>query len=55
MKYGPNKINIRLFTKEMGWVCGKGIELNPLGSNIEFHKWYSFVNAEILIEYSLPT
>jgi hypothetical protein len=27
MEYGLNKINIKLFTQEVGWLGGKGIEL----------------------------
>jgi hypothetical protein len=55
MKYGPNKINNRLFTQQAGWLCDKAIELHSLGPKIKLHKWYSFVNDEILIEYSLLT
>jgi hypothetical protein len=29
MKYGLNKINIRLFTQQVRWLGGKGIELHP--------------------------
>jgi hypothetical protein len=28
MKYGVNRINIRLFT-QVGWLGGKGVELHP--------------------------
>jgi hypothetical protein len=35
MKYGLNKINSKLFTQQLGWLCGKRVELHPLvqGSN----------------------
>ncbi len=35
MKYGINKIKIRLFTQQVGWLGGKGVELHPWvqGSN----------------------
>jgi hypothetical protein len=32
MKYGLNKINIILFTQQVGWLDGKGIQFHPWGS-----------------------
>ncbi len=29
MKYGLNKINIKLFTQQAAWVGGKGVKLHP--------------------------
>jgi hypothetical protein len=31
MKYGVNKINIKLFTQQVWWLDDKGIELHPWG------------------------
>jgi hypothetical protein len=36
MKYGLSKINIRLFTQQVGWLGGKGVELYPWGPRINF-------------------
>jgi hypothetical protein len=35
MKYGLNKINNKLFTEQLGWLCGKRVEFHPFvqGSN----------------------
>jgi hypothetical protein len=41
MKYGLNRINIRLFTQQVGWFNGKGFELHPLDSKIYVNKWHS--------------
>jgi hypothetical protein len=41
MKCGLNRIKIKLFTQQMGWLDGKEVELHPWGPNIKFHKWYS--------------
>jgi len=41
MKYGLNKINIRLFTQQVGRLGDKGIELHPRGLKIKFHKWHA--------------
>jgi len=32
MKYGLNRINIRLFKQPMGWLGGKGVEFHPWGT-----------------------
>ncbi len=40
MKYGINKINIRFFTQQVGWLGGKRVKLHPWGSRIKFHKCY---------------
>jgi hypothetical protein len=29
MKLGLNRINVRLFTQQVGWFGGKGVELHP--------------------------
>jgi hypothetical protein len=58
MKCGLNKINIKLFTQQMGWLGGKRIELHPWGPRIKLHKWHSLtivVNNKILTKYSLAT
>jgi hypothetical protein len=38
MKYGLNKINIRLFTQQVGWLGDNGIEFHPWGSRIKLDK-----------------
>ncbi len=40
MKYGLNKINIRLFTQQVGWLGGKKVEFHPWGPRIKLHKWH---------------
>jgi hypothetical protein len=32
MKYGLNKINTKLFTEQVKWLGGKGIQFHPWGS-----------------------
>jgi hypothetical protein len=39
MKYGLNRIRIRLFTKQVQWHGEKAVELHLCGPNIKFHKW----------------
>jgi hypothetical protein len=29
MKYSINKINIKLFMQQVGWLGGKGVEFHP--------------------------
>jgi len=41
MKCGLNKINIRLFTQQVGWFGCKGIEHNPWGPRFKLHKSHS--------------
>jgi hypothetical protein len=42
MKYGLNRINIRLFTQQVGWqLGGKGVELHPWGPKVKLHKWHA--------------
>jgi hypothetical protein len=38
MKYGVNKINIRMFIQQAGWLGGKRVELYPWGPMIKLHK-----------------
>jgi hypothetical protein len=38
MKYDVNRINIRIFTQQVGWPSGKGIELHHYNPKIKFHK-----------------
>jgi hypothetical protein len=38
MKYNPNKINIRLFTQQMGLLGGKRVEFHPRGPRIKLQK-----------------
>jgi hypothetical protein len=42
MEYGLNKINIRLFTQEVGWLGCKGIELHILGPRNKLHMWICY-------------
>jgi hypothetical protein len=41
MKYGLNKIKIKLFTQQIKWCGGKGVELHPYSPRIKFHKSHS--------------
>jgi hypothetical protein len=59
MKYGLNRINIRLFTLQVVWCGGKGIKLHPCGSRIKFHKCYALWSTldywqNILCLFRLP-
>jgi hypothetical protein len=38
MKYGFNRINIRLFTQQVRWLGGKEVEFHPWGPKIKLHK-----------------
>jgi hypothetical protein len=38
MKYGLNIMKIRLFTQQVGWLDGKGVEFHPWGPRIKLHK-----------------
>jgi hypothetical protein len=40
MKYGVNRINIGLFTKQVWWLGNKGVELHLWGPRIKLHKWH---------------
>jgi hypothetical protein len=41
MKYNiVNKINIKLFIEQVGWLGGKGFEFHPWDSMIKFHEWH---------------
>ncbi len=56
MKYGINRINIRLFSQQAEWLGGKRVELHPWGSkNQTLQMTYVVVKIGILIEYSTPT
>ncbi len=56
MKYGLNRINIRLFTQEMGWLGGKGVQFHLLTTKDQtLQMTFIRVNARILIKYFLPT
>jgi hypothetical protein len=56
MKHGINKINIKLFTQQVGWLNGKGIEFPSLGSKDQTSQMtFIMVNIGILIEYCVPT
>jgi len=56
MKYGLNKINIRLFIEQVGWLGGNGVEFRPWGSKDQTSQMTCVVvNIGILIEYSIPT
>jgi hypothetical protein len=54
MKYGLNKIKIKLFTQQMGWLGGKGA--SSLKSKDQISQMTCIVfNIGILIKYSIPT
>jgi hypothetical protein len=38
MKCDLNKIKIKSFTQQMGWLGGKGVEFHPWGPRIKLHK-----------------
>jgi hypothetical protein len=56
MKYCLNIIKSKLFTQQVGWFGGKGVELHlwALKSNFTNEK-YVVVNIGILIKYFIPT
>ncbi len=50
MKYGLNKINTKLFTQQVGWHGGKGVEFHHWGPRIKLQKWHSLL---LMIKYWL--
>jgi hypothetical protein len=51
-----NKINIRLFTQQVQWLGGNGIELQTWESKDQtIQMTCVVVNVGILIEYFIPT
>jgi len=38
MKYGVNRIKIKLFTQQLKWLGGEQIELHPWGPLIKLHE-----------------
>jgi hypothetical protein len=38
MKYGVNRINIKLFTEQVGWLGGKAVEFHLWGPRVKLHK-----------------
>jgi hypothetical protein len=54
MKYGVNKINTNLFTQQMGWLSGKGIQFHPWVQGSNFTNDIFVVNNGILTKYSIP-
>jgi hypothetical protein len=57
MKYDVNRINIKLFTQQVGWLDDKGIEFHPwapFGSKDQTSQMtFIVVNNGILIKYFL--
>jgi len=41
MEYDLNKINIKLFTQEVGWLGGKGIKHHTWDPRNKLHMWHS--------------
>jgi len=37
MRYGLNKINIRLFIQQVRWLSRKEVEFHPWGANIKLY------------------
>jgi len=51
MKYGFSRINIRLFTQQVGWLGSKKIEFHPWGPKNQTSQMTCIVvNIEILTE-----
>jgi hypothetical protein len=45
MKYSLNKISIKLWTQQVGWLGGQGVELHPWGPRINFHKRHALLST----------
>jgi hypothetical protein len=41
MKYSLDRIKIRLFTQQVGWLDDKRVEFHPWGLKIKCQKWHS--------------
>jgi hypothetical protein len=50
MKYGLNRINIRLFTQQARWLGGKGVEFHLWSPRIKLYKWHALWSS---LEYWL--
>jgi hypothetical protein len=56
MKYGLNKINIRLFTQQVWWFGGNRVEFQTWESKYQtLQMTCVVVNVGILTEYFIPT
>jgi hypothetical protein len=56
MKYDLNKINIRLFTQQVGWFGGNGVEFQTWESKDQtLQMTCVVVSVGILIKYFIPT
>jgi hypothetical protein len=56
MKYGLNKINIRLFTQQVGWLGDDRVELQTWESKDQtLQMTCVVVNVGILTKYFIPT
>jgi hypothetical protein len=55
MKYGLNMMNTKLFTQQMVWFGGKGIDFHSWGFEDQISEMtFIVINIKILKEYSLP-
>jgi hypothetical protein len=50
MKYGLNKIKIKLFTQQLSWFGGKKVEFHPWDTRIKYDKSHSLWST---LEYCL--
>jgi hypothetical protein len=56
MKYGLNIINTKLFTQQVGWFGGKGIDFHSWEFEDQISKMtFIVISIKILKEYFLPT
>jgi hypothetical protein len=39
VKYEVNKVHSTIFSHQVGWFDGKGIDIHPWGLRIKPHKW----------------
>jgi hypothetical protein len=38
VKYGVNRMHFTIFSEQMGWFDGKGVDIHPWGLRIKPHK-----------------
>jgi hypothetical protein len=56
MKYGLNIISTKLFTQQVGWFGGKGVDFHPWGFKDQISQMtFIVINIKISKEYFLPS
>jgi len=40
--YGLHRMHFTIFSHQVGWVDGKGVDIYPWGLRIQPHKWHNY-------------